>query len=345
MSFCLGIENHPQRANTSRRKQLKRASSAKRCHTTHSHRLSTISSSRKKKPRKRPRTTMKRSDTLHIVATARKHSPIRYGACLPLYEQLSSRERGRKIFPHFFTKHAQFVNRPLERLDLLSTATQHSGHCVGGNVFVAKLLRQYLFDKSSFRSVADFAVLKLNELEAISKGTRIPNRIRTAMCCDLLESVIAAEHTLSKNVLLERLKIELYRSIYGDNDFLLNESTIIKNAYGRGLWGPPRHCIADTALWFELEPFFSRLDRVSKDAQQSAHFDAQSAHIKNERQTQNLSRQGSRSGVADRLGSDLARILLQRRSFLGSIIIGADSARDSDAYSFTIGAAPSFSAK
>ena len=127
----------------------------------------------------------------HKKGDSKRGDSWRYSLCLPLYEQLRS---NKKMFPHFTAKHAQFGQHPLRRLALLSTVTANGGT---DSVFLGKVLRHYLTDKTTFRSSADFAVFKLNELEAISRGTRIPNRIRTAICCDLLESLIAADPTLS----------------------------------------------------------------------------------------------------------------------------------------------------
>ena len=65
--------------------------------------------------------------------------------------------------------------------------------------------------------------------------------------------------------MLERLKIEMYRSIYGDNDFILNESTI----KSRGNGAPPRHHMADTKVFFEREPYFLRFHKLLKQYQRS----------------------------------------------------------------------------
>ena len=91
-------------------------------------------------------------------------------------------------------------------------------------------------------------------MQASSLQYSVPSRLRTAICCDLLQETLKENST----PLLERLKIELFRSIYGK--FADVEASEI---HSRGDSMPPIHFV-ETDKFFTTLPYFEQLKQLKQ---------------------------------------------------------------------------------
>lgn len=170
---------------------------------------------------------------------------------LPLYQVINNRQTAKNLFPNLHENHGKF-------LSFTATKTLRLVNSASGNLSTSKIiLQRYLKEKRAFHSAEEFIVYKLNELEVATKnGTKVPNVVRTSMICDLFETLSNTDQYSSP--IMDRLKLELYRSIYGQNSAFVNEFTI----QSQGKMLPPKLQIP-TRTFFKLKPFFQQLEYQS----------------------------------------------------------------------------------
>ena len=78
-------------------------------------------------------------------------------------------------------------------------------------------IKQYRSDKQSFRSIETFAIMKLNELSSNEGKLRgVKNRLKTAVCCDLVQDLMDSHMMSISPELKHQLKVVLFQSIYTD---------------------------------------------------------------------------------------------------------------------------------
>lgn len=112
-------------------------------------------------------------------------------------------------------------------------------HEVEGEQYMEILLhdwmQNYVKEKDAFVSVSLFCDVKLKELLELTQRTPEPNRVRTAVCLDLLQSIIAAIQGPHLRALMERLKDDIIRSIYTTNLFQ-NDPPTLSDFLGQTEW-------------------------------------------------------------------------------------------------------------
>lgn len=86
-----------------------------------------------------------------------------FAASLPLVQVIRDKDVIKKTFPHMTDERGIYL-APLKNLELMNTA----GRDDAAEMLITGFAREYIRDKSTFRSIDDFAVIKLNEVKNIS---------------------------------------------------------------------------------------------------------------------------------------------------------------------------------
>ena len=120
------------------------------------------------------------------------------------------------------------IKNHMSSLELLSVAQRDLDF---PQPFMKKVLKSYLKDKSKFQIIEKFAVLKLNELHATIQLSKVPNKIRTAIVCDLFHNLLHNDEKLKSaksSKIMNKIEGEIYNLIFEKyNNKILNENDMI----------------------------------------------------------------------------------------------------------------------
>jgi hypothetical protein len=116
--------------------------------------------------------------------------------------------------------------------------------------YMRKWLDSFRYEQNNSTSIVLYLQKKLHEALKSSKHLGNPNEFRTAVCCHLLDIICRTFGRYSE--LVDKLKMEIYASIYMDKDGLFER---LQNLNGV----PPT-----AEVFIEFQPYFRKVERMLK---------------------------------------------------------------------------------